>query len=68
MPATKTTRCLAVPCPRCGECNAVTVDLNDLDAFKCGDCDGEFSREDLDNMIAKWTRALAWIDAAPVEE
>lgn len=65
---TKTTRSLNVPCPNCGASGAVKVDLNDLDQFQCGDCDQDFERSEIDNLIAKWTKALAWIDAAPVEE
>ncbi len=57
-----------LPCPYCGEEGNVLLDLSDLDTFKCCECDREWSRSDLEEILAKWQRVLTWIDSAPKQE
>lgn len=57
-----------LPCLYCGEEGCITVDLVDLDQFRCCECDREFSRAEVEETIAKWARVLAWIDTAPAKE
>lgn len=67
MPATVVTRrgFGQLPCPCCGADSAVRVTLDELDVFACGECDEEFSPEDVRRFIGRWTAVLAWIDTAP---
>jgi hypothetical protein len=53
-------------CPCCGAQGGITVHLGSLDEFHCGECDADFDAETVRNLIARWTRVLAWIDLAPV--
>lgn len=55
-----------LPCPKCGEEAIVQIDLDDLNTCKCGECEEEFTTEDVRNLIAKWSSVLAWIDTAPI--
>ena len=67
----KTLPCVQLPCPRCGEPSAnVSVQLWTLDDpegenFHCGECEGTFSRADLDALIRRWPPVLKWLDAVP---
>jgi hypothetical protein len=62
-------RCFGLlPCPRCGEETVIALDLDDLQAFRCGSCEGEFGREELEAIIARWTPVLRWLDLAPAKE
>ena len=53
----KTLPCVQLPCPRCGEPSAnVSVQLWTLDDpegenFHCGECEGTFSRADLERDL-----------------
>ena len=59
-------------CPKCGEAEAtIRVDLDDLLTFACTECDEEFGRDDVEEMMAaakRWARVLAWLDTAPAAD
>lgn len=58
-----------LPCPCCGEASAaLTVNLGHLDdaeCFQCLECSAEFGLADVEDLIAKWTKILAWVKAVP---
>lgn len=63
-------KAIAMPCPFCGEENAgVAVNLLCLDdddaQFECKECGKEFGRNQVADIIRRWSRLLAWIDQAP---
>lgn len=68
---TKTTpKAIVLPCPFCGEENAsILVRLWCLDTedeqFQCGECESDFGSKQIREFIRKWSKLLAWIDAAP---
>lgn len=57
-----------LPCPRCGEETTISVDLDDLDCFRCDECDGEWRRPELEALVAAWAPVLRWLDLAPSKE
>lgn len=60
---------MQLPCPKCGEGIAnITVDMGTGADFRCLECDGEFTRADLEALMAKWKLAFAWLDAMPTQE
>jgi hypothetical protein len=70
---TKARKAILPPCPMCGEETAsVLLRLANLDEsdceFQCVECDAEFSADHVRILIAKWSKLLAWIDAAPSME
>lgn len=70
MSCTKTVKAICLPCPMCGTAEAgiqINLDyLEDDDAqFHCRDCDAEFGRNAIESIVKKWTKILAWMDAAP---
>jgi transposase-like protein len=65
---TTTQKGIQLPCPCCGEASA-NIDLHLADAsFSCTECGTDFTREDIDNLIRRWTKLLKWVDAMPGEE
>lgn len=68
--ATKTTRSLKILCPLCLAGESITLDLNNLEACSCSSCSEEFSpREALakaNELVAKWSQVVTWIESAPV--
>ncbi|WP_406700573.1 hypothetical protein V5E97_17380 [Singulisphaera sp. Ch08] len=68
--ATKTTRSLKVLCPFCLARDSIILDLNDLRACVCSNCSEEFSPQDTlakaNELVAKWSQGVAWIESAPV--
>ena len=58
----KQVRGFSVPCPNCTDIPGMSVYLNDLDRFKCSNCEEEFSREFIQSLVAGWGRVLEWID------
>ena len=65
---TTTSKGLQLPCPRCGAADAnISVALNDPDTFTCHECDAEFSRGDIEAIMARWVKVLGWIDTMPGE-
>jgi transcription elongation factor Elf1 len=65
-PPEHSTRGMTLPCPHCGEEQAViSLNLADMDSFTCQECNAEFDTDSVRNLIAKWTRILAWIGTAP---
>lgn len=66
----KKRKAIWMPCPRCGNGEVgISVRLDCLDggddAFECEQCSETFSISDIENLIAKWSKLLSWIDAAP---
>jgi hypothetical protein len=59
-------------CPSCASGDEViTVDLHDLDTFRCQGCENEFTAEQVREFLAAaegWRVVLAWIEQAPVIE
>jgi uncharacterized protein (DUF983 family) len=58
-----------LPCPKCGE-EQVTVSLflDEVSTFRCCECEGEWSADEVRDLIARWGRVLAWLDLAPTVE
>jgi transcription elongation factor Elf1 len=62
------TRGVTLPCPKCGEESAsITFNLADGETFVCGDCEADFTADDVRNLITKWQKVLTWVDALPTE-
>lgn len=69
MSQTTTTKGLKLPCIVCGAANArVLLHLDDADTFTCGECDGEFTADDVRHVMVRWSGVLAWIEIMPREE
>lgn len=49
-------------CVLCGQEDCVSVDLDDLETFRCRQCEEEFTRADVVQQVAAWGRVLAWVD------
>lgn len=70
MTCTKTAKAITMPCPKCGneeagiEVRLWCLDEGD-DVFRCTECEEEFGREAIRELVRKWTKLLAWIDQAP---
>lgn len=58
----------SLPCLWCGEECEILLSLSDCDGFRCCECDREFSRSDVQEIVGKWQRVLAWLDGAPKQE
>ncbi len=57
---------MCLPCPRCGEAEAsISLCLADAETFTCGECGTEFTATDLRDIMARWQKVLAWVDAMP---
>lgn len=60
---------IQLPCLCCGEPMAnVSVNLWQLDgdeAITCQECNGEFSLAHVRDVLGKWSKVLAWLEAAP---
>lgn len=54
-------------CPCCGQDCGIQLNLSDLDTCSCPECSEEFSLDTVREMLAKWQRVLAWVDACPAE-
>jgi uncharacterized protein (DUF983 family) len=52
-------------CPKCGEANCVTVKIWEPSELHCNDCGEALDRGDIEDMIAKWTALLGWLDSIP---
>jgi transcription initiation factor IIE alpha subunit len=63
--ATPTQRGFALRCLCCGETTSLTLDLDTLDTFRCPECNGDFTADDVREAVGQWQRVLAWIDLAP---
>jgi transposase-like protein len=56
-------------CPLCGTTDDVqTLDLDDLQTFRCAGCDEQYTTDDVRELLAAWQRVLTWIDAAPIAD
>ncbi len=59
---------VSLPCPRCGEQESgISVRLCwlDGDAFQCLECEAEFGVEEVEAIVAKWTKILTWVRSVP---
>lgn len=60
-----------LPCPLCGEEATVRLDITEItedgDCLWCGSCEADFSLATVRNVLARWSKALAWIDSMPTE-
>ena len=69
MIATKTTKGLTLPCPKCGEVDAcITLRLADMNELTCQECNTEFTLEEVQDFIDRWTPLIAWINQAPEQK
>ena len=72
--ATKALPCLQLPCPKCGEQQAnISLNLWSLDDqaagnFTCHECDGEIALDEVRDLIARWSKVIAWIETIPSAE
>jgi uncharacterized protein (DUF983 family) len=55
-------------CPRCMEEGGITMDAADVHAFHCRECDEDIEADAVRDLIAGWTKLLAWLDTAPERE
>jgi transcription elongation factor Elf1 len=55
----------ALTCPLCAAEACVTLDLDDGATFRCGDCDGTFTADEVRAVIDRWNAVLAWVDTIP---
>jgi hypothetical protein len=54
-------------CPRCGEPDSLLVRVATLD-LECGECGEPIDRAEVEAVLDRWRRLLAWLDrAAEVE-
>jgi hypothetical protein len=61
-----TTPGLLLPCPMCGNQEAVIhLNLADADGCKCQECDEEFTIDDVRGLIEKWTKVIKWVEMMP---
>ncbi len=65
---TTTTKGFTHRCPKCGAEDSLRLDLADLRAMTCKECDDELGPDDIRAIIAGWTRVLRWIETAPEVE
>lgn len=57
-----------LPCPKCGEQDAITVNLYDVEDLHCSECDTDFSLQEIRELLAAWGPVVKWLDTAPVRE
>lgn len=58
-----------LPCLYCGESGCITLELADVtgeEAFRCRECEHEWSAADAQAKLAAWAPVLAWINQAPL--
>jgi len=58
------TRGFKVHCPFCGEENSLRFNVDDVHQMTCGNCDGEVTPDDIREVMAQWSKLLAWLDTA----
>lgn len=54
-----------LPCILCGADCSISLDLDDCDTFRCGECEETFTASDVRNMLQMWGKVLAWVETAP---
>ncbi len=52
-------------CPSCGEPDTMRLCLDDCNTLGCSSCDAEIVLTNVRQLVAGWTKFLAWIDQAP---
>jgi hypothetical protein len=55
-----------LPCLKCGETCRIALDLDDLATFRCGECDEEFTLEDVRTLLVAWQPVLDWLSRPPM--
>jgi uncharacterized protein (DUF983 family) len=60
-------RGFAVRCPFCGEEDAVRINLADVQAFSCKECEVEWTPEEVEELLANWAKLIAWVRSAPTK-
>jgi len=61
-------RPFTLACPYCGEQDAaVAVILAQLDCeqFRCLECEQEFKIADVESIIDRWQKVIAWVRSVP---
>ena len=60
---------IVLPCPMCGDVKARIAlrlaRLGDGDEIRCEECDAEFGLAEIRDLIEKWSKVIAWVDAIP---
>lgn len=51
-------------CVKCSE-KEISLDLDDCQTFRCRSCEEEYTVDDVREIIAEYSKVLAWIDTAP---
>lgn len=51
-----------LPCIKCGEQSAITLDLSDLGTLHCEECDNTYMLAEVRAALDKWDRVIDWID------
>ena len=54
-----------LPCLRCGEEVAITLDLDDCCTFRCPECNADFTVDEVQTTMNLWAEVLTWLDTAP---
>jgi hypothetical protein len=67
-PAARVERGFTLTCLACGQEASISLDLDTLDTFRCPECENDFSRETVEEVIGQWRKVLDWIDLAPAKE
>ena len=59
---------ILLPCPMCGEReSSIRVHMED-GTFSCAACGRDFDQEDIETLIAKWSRVLSWMESMLSDE
>lgn len=48
-------------CIKCPEQDGISLDLDDLDTFRCRHCEEEFTTADVQAHIGEWSAVLSWV-------
>lgn len=53
-------------CPKCGNENTLSVDLDYVASLRCTDCTDETTISEIQELLEKWQAFLSWIELTPV--
>jgi uncharacterized protein (DUF983 family) len=54
-------------CPKCGEPDSLLVRVATLD-LECGECGEPITHAEVETLLERWRRLLAWLDRVGAEE
>lgn len=54
-------------CLKCGEADSLLVRVATLD-LECGECGEPITRAEVEALLNRWRRLLAWLDRAGAED